>query len=378
MLRLAFDDQPDDVLAAMDADQPVAVLDRRRHRSTSTLSAAVQAQPLPAGTWLVALTSGSEQHPRAVCRTRASWQASVDPFAALTATTHATRVLVPGPLSSTLFLYAAWHARQVGARPIIAPPARPAGARPSPLGSDEPWDVVHLVPQQLRGLLDLAESGGPDLGGRTAVVAGAALSPTLHERARRHGLRVVTYYGAAELSFVAAGDGEALRAFPGVQVDLREGEVWALSPYVALDYVPAGGAASPWRRDESGWSTVGDRGRLDDEGRLSIHGRGAAAVQTGGATVHVADVEHVLRSHPGVTDVVVTGIPHDVLGEVVAAAVETSSATVPGLRDWSRTTLPVPARPRRWALVPRLPRTPSGKVDRAAVGPLLSSAVDDG
>ena len=368
-LRVVADDRPWDVLAALEDGHPVAVVDGA---ATDTIARALlhaSEHDLPAGTWLVALTSGSTAAPRAVCRSRASWQASVAHLAELTGTRAGRRVLVPGPLSSTLFLHAAWHARQVGAEPVLA---QPAGA-----WDGIAWDVAHLVPHQLARLLD---TPGVELAGRTAVVAGAVLPQHVAEQARSRGLRVVTYYGAAELSFVAAGEPGALRAFPEVDVDVRDGEIWVRSPYVALDYVrPSGSpdekgpadAPGPWRRQD-GWSTVGDRGGLAQDGSLVVHGRGQAAVQTGGATVHVADAEHALRGHPGVRDVVVTGVAHRELGQVVAAVVESTTASVPELRRWARATLPPAARPRRWAVVEELPRTTTGKADRAAVAPLLS------
>jgi long-chain acyl-CoA synthetase len=375
MLRVVTDDRPQDVLAALEDAEPVAVVDRAAVDAVTPVPLHACEQHLPPGTWLVALTSGTTAAPRAVCRSRASWEASVAHLAELTGTRAGQRVLVPGPLSSTLFLYAAWHAGQVGAEPVLA----------DPTGSwaQIAWDVAHLVPHQLARLVD-----DPDveLDGRTVVVAGAALPTRLAERARRRGLRVIAYYGAAELSFVAAGTPEALRAFPDAHVEVRDGEIWVRSPYLALDYLtpcshasdasgsssPSGssGPSGPWRRD-GGWSTVGDRGLIGADGSIVVHGRGDTAVQTGGATVHVADAEHVLRAHPEVGDVVVTGIPHRELGQVVAAVVESATASVPELRRWAQAMLPSHSRPRRWAVVDHLPRTESGKVDRAAVAPLL-------
>ncbi len=372
MLRFVTDDRPQDVLAALEDAVPVAVVDRAAAHAVTPALLHASEQQLPAGTWLVALTSGSTAAPRAVCRSRASWEASVAHLAELTGTRAGHRVLVPGPLSSTLFLHAAWHARQVGAEPVLA----------DPTGSwaQIAWDVAHLVPHQLSRLVDAPDA---ELAGRTVVVAGAALPPRLAERARRRGLRVVAYYGAAELSFVAAGTPGALRPFPDVDVEVRDGEIWVRSPYLALEYLTpsppvfdatgssgSSGSPGPWRRD-GGWSTVGDRGRLRADGSIVVHGRGDTAVQTGGATVHVADAEHALRAHPEVTDVVVTGVPHRELGQVVAAVVESSTASVPELRRWAQAMLPPHARPRRWAVVDHLPRTQAGKVDRAAVAPLL-------
>jgi len=364
-LRVVTDDAPLQVLDALERPGPTAVVDHRRPSVADALAAA-SPRAVPDGTWLVATTSGSTGAPRAVCRTRASWSASVDAFATATGTGRGTRVLVPGPLCSTMFLHAAWHARQVGAQPVLAD-----GALPLADAVDRAWDVAHLVPHLLADLLDAVPSTPSTLGCRTVVVAGAALPTPLRRRAEEHGLRVVEYYGAAELSFVALADGHPLRPFPAVEVQARDGVLWVRSPYLSLGYAGVTGASGPWQQDADGWSTVGDRGSVQPDGSIVVQGRGAAAVQTGGATVHVADVEALLRRHGDVTDAVVVGRPHARLGQVVAAAVESSDATLDDVRAWSRAHLDAAARPRHWVVVPRLPRTASGKVDRLAAERLL-------
>ncbi len=146
--------------------------------------------------------------------------------------------------------------------------------------------------------------------GLTVVVAGDALAPSAGSRARAAGLVVHHYYGAAELSFVAWGrDSSSLRPFPGVAVEIRDGEVWARSPYLAAGF--DAGSPGPLRRDAAGWATVGDRGSMED-GVLVLHGR-PDAITTGGATVWIAEVETVLRAHAR-GDVVVLGVPHTRLG----------------------------------------------------------------
>lgn len=354
--RLASDQNPQDVLDALDGPGPVVVTS---HRPPVPADVSRRLAHAPPGTWLVAFTSGSTASPRGVCRTRSSWERSVVPFATATGTGPSSTVLVPGPLSSTLFLHAAWHARQVGARLLL-----------DSLDASRPWDVAHLLPGQLTSLL----ASPADLVGRTAVVAGAALDGSTAQAALRRGMRVVHYYGAAELSFVAVDSVDGLRPFPGVEVAERCGELWVRSPYLATAYLPevsgrypAGGA---WRRDEAGWATVGDRGEVRADGTLVVRGRGTGSVQTGAATIHAADVEHVLRGAPGVRDVVVVGVPHPSLGQVVAAAVEADTSTET-VRRWARPRLDSPAMPRRWVVAGSLPRTPTGKVDRDAASRLL-------
>lgn len=350
-MQVVPDDRLAQVLDALGTAGPVAVVDHRRKPPADLGS---RLDHSPHGTWLVAFTSGSTGTPRGVCRTRESWLASVAPLADATQTSSASTVLVPGPLSSTLYLHAAWHAHQVGARVLV-----------EPIDTTDAWDVVHVVPAQLRHLLGAAR----ELAGRTVVVAGASLDASSAAEARQRGLRVVAYYGASELSFVAVDTGDGLKAFPGAEVTSRDGVLWVRSAYLASGYLPDA-AGNPvgdgaLRRDAD-WATVGDRGTVGDDGLVTVLGRGEDAVQTGGATVWVADVEHVLRQAPGVRDVVVLGVSHPRMGQVVAAAVESDGDAV-GLRAWARTQLDASALPRRWLVVPALPRSPGGKADRQAV-----------
>jgi acyl-CoA synthetase (AMP-forming)/AMP-acid ligase II len=199
------------------------------------------------------------------------------------------------------------------------------------------------------------------MSGLTLTVAGESLGASLRDRAVAAGAAVRHYYGAAELSFVAWGTcADDLRAFPGVEVDVRGGEIWARSRFLADGYDGAPGAL---RRDGDGFATVGDRGRLEDD-RLVVLGRGDDAVTTGGATVLLADVEAALR--PVVRgDVAVLGLPHASLGGVVAAVLTDPDdlASAHGAAQ----ALSAEQRPRLWFHRDRLPVGESGKTDRAAL-----------
>ena len=181
------------------------------------------------------------------------------------------------------------------------------------------------------------------------------------------------YYGAAELSFVAARRVPAgLTAFPGVEIELRDGELWARSPYLATGYL---GAAGPLRRDDRGFASVGDRAERDG-GALRIRGRAHTAITTGGETVLAEDVEAVLADLTGVTGVVVAGVPHPRLGEIVAAVVE-FDGPAEALRAARPVVLGAAARPRLWYAAD-FPRTAGGKPARTAViERLLAGQLDD-
>jgi long-chain acyl-CoA synthetase len=308
-------------------------------------------------------TSATATGGRTVVRSLASWTDSFDPFTEATGLSHRDTVLVPVPPSaSSLFAFAVAHAAHLGASVEVLDHWSPYAAAEATARCT----ATHLTPPMLAAVLDRLPPGHRL---RTAVVAGAATPERLRTRALALGVRVVDYYGAAELSFVAIRQRDgALRPFPGVEVDLRDGEVWVRSPYAAEGYLA--GQDGPWRR-EGDWSTVGDHATQDERG-LHVTGRGGAAVQVGGTTVRPDDVEAALRTLPHVVDVVVVGEPHPVLGEGLVAVVVTDGAT-------SRQELHAAAAgllrrehlPRRWHLVEALPLSPAGKVSRADVARAL-------
>jgi long-chain acyl-CoA synthetase len=293
-------------------------------------------------------TSGTSGGPRWVVRTTTSWTVSFAAVADLTGLRPASRVWVPGPLTATMNLFAAVHAAVLGASLVD----RVAGAT----------HAVLTPSMLLRALADDLPLAGVDV-----VVAGDRLAPAVHDRARAAGARVHHYYGAAELSFVAWGPhAEDLRPFPGVDVSVREGEVWARSPYLCSGY---DGEPGPLRVAPDGAATVGDRGRLD-HGRLQVLGRPATAT-VGGATVDLAAVHAVLRPYAR-GEICVVGVPHDVLGEVVAVVL-TDPADHRPLRREAAGALQGAARPRLWSHLDPLPLTPAGKVDAASVAASLAA-----
>ena len=316
-------------------------------------------------------TSGSAGRSRRVVRTTASWFDSFPVVAGLTGLNASSRMWLPGsvdggapgrddravgrhPMStSTLSLFAAVLARHEGATRV-----------------ERAQDATHthLTPGQLERALDgLGRAASDSPRGVHVTVAGEALPAGLHARAVAAGLRVDHYYGAAELSFVAWAERfGVLRPFPGVEVDVREGEIWARSPYLCDGYAP-GDTGGALVTDPDGFATVRDRGRWQQgpgEPHLVVTGRGDDAVTTGGVTVLVADVEDALR--PVVTGgLAVLGVPHGTLVHVVAAVL-TDPADLPAAREAAQR-LVATQRPRLWFHRPELPLADSGKTDRATI-----------
>jgi long-chain acyl-CoA synthetase len=333
-----------------------------------SLRAAEELPTTCAGPWLVLPTSGTTSSPRAVVRTARSWDDSHASFSALTGLGRQDLVWAPGEMSSTLTLFAVRHAVSC-AVPVLAS-GRWRGAAAAGRRAAEAT-VLHCVPALLPEILAARDQG---LLGRlrSAVVGGAALGPSLRTALRDRGVGIVEYYGAAELSFVAAdADDRGLRAFPGVDVRVERGLVEVRSDHLAEGYLdPLRGGPL---RVHDGWATVGDRGRFTPTGALEILGRGGRTAGVGGHTVLLADVEAELAGVEGVAELLCLAVPHPRLGQVLAAAVRPLPGVDPRdrLRATARRRLPAPARPLRYLLVDDLPRTPGGKPDLRRVSRLF-------
>ncbi|MFK4728236.1 long-chain fatty acid--CoA ligase [Agromyces mediolanus] len=329
---------------------------------------------LPPGTELALTTSGSSDaagRARIVARTNASWLASAAPLAEVAGIAPGAVVLLSGPLHVSMHLYAALHTLFLGGTLTDEPRAA---------------EVVHATPTRLLRLLDSPAVPA------TAIVAGAAVPEALRELAAARGVRLIEYYGAAELSFVGIGEGGALAAFPGVEVELRDAaagaglELWARSPYLALG-VQGGGML---RRDERGFATVGDlaepvaarpadpsadpaaarpsaAGASTTPPRFRVLGRGDAAITVAGATVLAEEVEHRLAELPGVAAAVVLGEPDELLGQRLVAVVELVPGADPEPAIAAAGALPAAWRPRRWHQASSVPVTASGKPARGVV-----------
>ncbi|GIH25263.1 hypothetical protein Aph01nite_35730 [Acrocarpospora phusangensis] len=311
-------------------------------------------------------TSGSSARPKVLVRTRGSWLRS---FAALGPLPGP--VLVPGPLSSSLFLFGALHALWCG-HPIEwlarwEPETAALAARRCA--------TAHLVPAMLSGLLDVLERDPElrrDCALSTVVCGGAHLGDRTRERFARllPGAELVEYYGSAEHSLIAVRRGDSgLRPVPGVRLEVRDGLLWVKSPLAYAGRLDQG-VLSP----AAEWSTVGDQVDIDGTGLLTVRGRAGAVVSSGGRLVAAAEVEAVLRAVPAVADVLVAGTPHPTLGAIVTAVVETAAGERPTLRELraaARAGLEPGKRPRRWLATKALPRTASGKPARAVVAQQL-------
>ncbi|MGI5269373.1 acyl-CoA synthetase [Nonomuraea sp. CA-218870] len=114
------------------------------------------------------------------------------------------------------------------------------------------------------------------------------------------------------------------------------------------------------------WLLTGDLATVEEDGTITVYGRGSQCINTGGEKVFPEEVEAVLKGHPAVFDAVVTGVPDERWGSRVAAVVEPRPGlpvTGDQLDAHCREQLSGYKVPRSYAFVDRVERSPAGKAD---------------
>jgi len=127
----------------------------------------------------------------------------------------------------------------------------------------------------------------------------------------------------------------------------------------------------------AGWFRTGDQGSIDGEGYLQLTGRLKELINRGGEKISPVEVDVVLMDHPSVAQCVTFAVPHDKLGEEVAAAVvlrEGTTATERELRDFAATKLADYKVPRKIVLLAEIPKGATGKLQRIGLAQKLGLA----
>lgn len=162
------------------------------------------------------------------------------------------------------------------------------------------------------------------------------------------------------------------RPLPGCSVVLRRGdgsviseqdtvgEAYGKCDYMFDRYINRKGTVS-----HGEWFGTGDLFSIDAHGNYSFAGRTKDIIKTGGENVFAGEVEAVVAQHPAIAECAVFGLPHDTLGEAVAAAIVLKPGqfcTGIDIVDYSRAHMASYKKPIRIFFVDELPKTTSGKV----------------
>lgn len=152
----------------------------------------------------------------------------------------------------------------------------------------------------------------------------------------------------------------------------EEGEIVTRGPNVTNGY-----ESNPKANAEGfahGWFHTGDQGFMDGDGYLKITGRLKEIINRGGEKVAPVEVDEVLMDHPAVHQAITFAMPHDKLGEDVAAAVvlrEGMSVTERELQDHANQRLAAFKVPRRIVFLEEIPKGATGKLQRIGLAQKL-------
>ncbi len=175
---------------------------------------------------------------------------------------------------------------------------------------------------------------------------------------------------------VASGPEVAILDESGKQLPRGEvGEVCIRGPNVTPGYEANPDANA--KAFTSGWFRTGDQGTIDEEGYLRLTGRLKELINRGGEKISPLEVDEVLSAHPAVAQALTFALPHDKLGEEVAAAVvlrEGASATERELRDFCARRLADFKVPRKVVLLTEIPKGATGKLQRIGLAQKLGLA----
>jgi 3-oxocholest-4-en-26-oate---CoA ligase len=250
--------------------------------------------------------------------------------------------------------------------------------------------LVIIGDAMARPLVEAYAEGDYDVSSLVAMSSSAALfSPAVKDACAKALPDVViteaigsTETGFAGISFVSAGEphrgGPTVMAGPDVIVIGDDGQPVAPGQVGRLargGHVPLGYYKDPVKTsamfaevDGKHYAIPGDMARVEEDGTLTLLGRGNTCVNSGGEKVFPEEVEGALKSHPDVFDALVIGMPDDLLGQRVAALVQPRPGTKPdpaALQEHVRGHIAGYKVPRSIWLTGTIRRTVSGKADYA-------------
>lgn len=258
----------------------------------------------------------------------------------------------------------------------------------------------HCVPTILQMIFDAADKTGADLAGWKLVIGGSALSKALCHEAMKRGMQVLSGYGMSETAPIISharprltdkDDEESLvdaLTSSGVPVPLVQmrivddamqdmphdgrsrGELVLRAPWLTPCYVGNDQASDElWR---GGWLHTQDIASIDDDGYLRIRDRLKDVVKTGGEWIDSIQLEELIATAEGVASASVIAVPDARWGErplavvvpMVGQSPDLAAINVPVERAIAAGDITRYAKLDRFELVPELPKTSVGKIDK--------------
>jgi malonyl-CoA/methylmalonyl-CoA synthetase len=222
-------------------------------------------------------------------------------------------------------------------------------------------------------LLDTPPDAAREIGGGVRLfVCGSAPLPAhvLEDFRGLFGHTILERYGMTETLMIIGNPytgerrpGSVGLPFPGVSIDLRDGEIYLRGPSVFAGY---------WRREQAtrdafidGWFRTGDLAGRSPDGYYTLRGRKSDVIISGGFNIYPREIEEFLLEQAEVAEAAVAAHPDPARGEVpVAYLVLKSPIEAAELERRCHESLASFKVPRRFHMLPSLPRNALGKVQK--------------
>ncbi len=345
-----------------------------------------QRRPGPDDVIEVLYTSGTTGEPKGVMHTSNTLFSNLAPYTERLGLSGTDVVLMASPLAhQTGFMYGVMMPVQLGCAVVLQDIWNPD--RAAELIAAEGVTFTMASTPFLSDLTAAAERRPEAFRSlRIFLAAGAPIPRVLVRRAREHlGAHIVSAWGMTENGAVTTTklddppqqvfetDGCAL---PGMELRIVDekgeprpvGEEGRLQVRGCSNFVGYLRRPNLYGMDAAGWFDTGDLARLDAEGYVRITGRSKDIIIRGGENIPVVEIEGILYKHPDVAEVAIVGMPDARLGERACAFIVSRSGANLSLPEVAKFLQDQKTAkqyiPERVEMVPELPKTPSGKIQK--------------
>ncbi len=361
-------------------------IDRRREDEMDARAVFEERRPGADDVTELIYTSGTTGEPKGVMHTANTLMGNILPFIDRVGLDADDVVLMASPLAhQTGFLYGMMMPVVLGATAVLQDIWAPdVGAR---IIEDERVTFTMASTPFLSDLTHTPALAEYDVGTlHTFLTAGAPIPPVLvQEASERLGALIISCWGMTEnggittttrddpVDRASTTDGKPLE---GIEVRVvgdggaplpvgQEGRLQARGASAFVGYLKRPEA---YDTDEEGWFETGDLARMEAEGYIRISGRSKDVILRGGENIPVVEVEGLIYKHPAVQDVAIVAMPDPRLGERACAYVALKAGQSLTFEELTEFLLAQEMAkqylPERLEIVPEMPRTPSGKIQK--------------
>lgn len=336
---------------------------------------------------LVFYTSGTTARPKGVTLTRDCVASSISKANAVLRLNKDDVTLIAAPVSRPMALRTQLLPSLTAGAKIVLLSGFTPDTYMEALGQHASTTMIALLPAALRKILFHPKLRREDLGCvRLAISGGDYVPADLFEKFREiTGIEITEQCGMTETGMYAVNppygrkkSGSIGLPYYGVQLSIidskgrdaswgESGEIAVKSPFAMDGYWNDTAATRRVMRD--GWIRTGDVGRIDDDGYIWMEGRKKDIIIHEGSNISPAAVETVLQKHSNVSQACVVGVEDSESGQAVYAFItlkedHTDERIEHELTALAERELPAYMVPEEICVLPKLPTTGSGKLDR--------------